>query len=316
MKTNFKYRFLNLLFFVLIRSASAYADQPACTNANFSVSASSVFLNINSCSMLQVTASMRVHTNPCTFFFTFDYGGAGSWLSRSLLNGTNSWPYQIFQDPGQTNILKDLPAASSTTDVLSGSISTLGNQILTLNFFVCLNPTNPYLRFGSYSNAFNVSMYTGSLATHTNVHSKNISLVYLAPRQIDLSLVSTSAPFSLSSTNLNMNFGEIQPSGGSSLSADLLIKYNAGYKILMSSQNNGKLAHSSANDTIAYTIFLSGSAVDLSNSSGAPITASYGAGVSPSTGARFPIQVSLGAAPNKSAGDYLDTITIIVQSAE
>ncbi len=316
MKNKLKLHRRWFLMFVFAISKIAQAAQPACTGASFSTSSSIVTLNINSCSVLQVTASVKVNSNPCTFFFTFDYGGAGTWSARSLNQSSYSWSYQIFQDAGQSNILKDFPAASSSNDVLSGSISNLGNQVLTLNYYVCLNPTNPYLRFGNYSNTFNVQMYTGDLTTNKSIGSQSINLNYLAPRQIDLSLVSTSSPFNLSSTSFNMNFGQIAASGGASLSADLLVKFNAGYKVLLSSQNNGKLAHSSASDSIAYTFLFNGSALNLSSSSGTPVTASTATGVSSTTGTRFPIQVNLGAAPNKSAGTYLDTITIIVQSSE
>src|SRR5690606_20724438 len=112
----------------------------------------------------------------------------------------------------------------------------------------------------------------------------------------------------------NMNFGTL--TAGAAQSADLVIKYNAGYSVRMSSANEGRLKHASLSDTVPYTLQLGGLPVNLLGSNSSPVLVTSGTGVSPPNGHSFGLQATIGAIGSARAGSYSDVVTVTVATTE
>jgi hypothetical protein len=95
-----------------------------------------------------------------------------------------------------------------------------------------------------------------------------------------------------------------------------VIKYNAGYILKASSANNGRLKHQTENEYIDYTAKFNNTTFNLANSSGNPVEIAREFGLSPASGRRVPIGITIGNVANKRGGQYNDTITLTVTSAE
>lgn len=295
----------------------AFAEAHACTNLNFTLQPGSFDLTGNASPTLVARVTANTTSAGCTFFLTFDYGASSSYSTRALRrSGGFQWPFQIHQ-ASTLDVLKTLADAVSNSDILVGSFSqSPGTQQLNLSYRVFLDQANLYRRFGNYDDDVTVSLYRGTLSSSTFVRTRNLSLEYSAPKKIDLSIVDPSSAFNLSDTTQLMDFGSSMQAGDVA-NADLLVKYNAGYRIRLSSLRDGVLRRTTAPfNTIGYTFRFNGNVISLAGSSGSPTTVETGSGVSPVDGLRRTLQATVGSIAGKAPGLYEDVITITVQSTE
>jgi hypothetical protein len=155
-------------------------------------------------------------------------------------------------------------------------------------------------------------LYEGTVTgSHSQEDTEGFRLRYDMSKRIDLSIVNTGEAFDPSATNKTLNFGNL--SSGQEMTFDLVLKYNAGYQVKMSSQNGGKLKHLSQNASIPYTLTLSGNPVSLST---LPTIVAWGIFVNPCGGLRFPGKVKIGTVGSAQAGVYQDSITVTVSTTE
>lgn len=284
----------------------------SCVNLNFTLATSN--FNLNSNSNPTVTANVTANTSlsGCSYFLTVNYGSATSYSTRALerSSGAYEWPYQVYDG---SFVLKTLADATSNNDILEGTFNQqFGNQTQSKSFQVLLDTTNLYLRYGNYDDTVTVTLYSGTRTSATLVRTRNFNLSYTAAKKIDLSIVDPASAFSESDVTQLMDFGANMTTG-STASADLLVKYNAGYRIRMSSLRGGVLKHATLTTTIPYTFKYNGSTITLTTTTA---TVENANGVAPTDGLRRTLQAIVGSTAGKSPGVYEDTITITVQSNE
>lgn len=251
----------------------------------------------------------------CSFFLTIDNGGASSHQRRVLRRsgGDGEAPVSICLDQACTRHWKDFPEAVSSADVLSGAVNTRDSDEVRLFYYPRLG-SGEYAPFGSYENSFTVRLYQGTVnGARVLSDTESVRLRTQIEKRIDLSLVSTGLPFDSSATNKTLDFGLL--SQGKVMGFDLLVKYNAGYRVRLSSLNGGVMRHRTLESTVPYTITLNGSPVTLGGPS-TPVTVSQGSGASPAAGLRLPGRVEIGSISGSRAGSYEDLITVSVSTTE
>lgn len=299
----------------LLLSSQVWA-QAVCTNMQLQVNQTA--FDLVSSQTVNPTLVVKANTNPgaCDFFITFDYGQGSSFSSRGLRSGGNVWPFQIAKNAAGTQIIKRVGDISSTNDILTGTLTAGSNdRQVNVNYWAILDMSNPWLPRGDYEDNFTVTLYRGSpFGSYFFISSNSVRFRYQAGRRVDISLVPTGGTFNVSDTTETLNFGNLTT--GATRSADAVIKYNGGYILRASSQNNGRLKHSTQNEYIDYSATFNSTIVNLNNTSGNPVEIIRELGQSPASGKRIPIGVTIGNVTGKRGGQYADTITLTVTSAE
>jgi hypothetical protein len=254
----------------------------------------------------------------CSFFVTVDDGSAWSYASRRLVRYDHSAtiPVQICADTACSKILKHFPEISSTNDVLSGTFPDGQHSPQEIEFV--LRPQLGgvgYGRFGSYDDNFAVRVYEGTFGWHSLEDTDTFNIRYTVSKKIDLSVVNTGSPFDPGATSKTLDFGRLATA--KAMSFDLVLKYNAGYQVKLSSENDGALKNATSSYKIPYALVVNGSLVDLSGSSHHPQVVGQGWGASPDAGKRLPGTVTIGPVNSATqAGSYQDVITITVTTTE
>lgn len=308
---------MKYLIFVLAFTASMKAySQAACSNMQMQINQTS--FDLFSAQSVNPTIVVKANTNPggCDFFITFGYGLATSSQSRNLRSGFDAWPFQLSKDAGGQQILKRIPDVSSTNDVLTGNLSPGSNdRQVSLTYWGILDMANPWLPKGNYEDTYLVSLYRGTpFGSYSLISIGTIRFFWASRGRVDISLVPTGGTFNISDTVETMNFGALTT--GAVRTSDAVIKYNSGYILKASSENNGRIKHETNNEYIDYTAKFNGTAFNLSSSSGNPVQIERRLGQGPASGQRVPIEVTIGSVAGKRGGNYSDTITLTVQSAE
>jgi spore coat protein U-like protein len=263
------------------------------------------------------TIELRVRANDgCEFFATIDNGGASSYQNRVLrrfFGFGGELPVSICLDAACTRHWKQIPEATSQADVLAGAFTGNGGETV-IRYYPRLG-TNEYPPYGDYDAIFTVRLYEGSVEGARAL--RDIDSVRFSARvekRIDVSLVSTGFPFDSGATNKTLDFGLLSP--GKEMGFDVLLKYNAGYRLRLASENNGVMKHVSGDSTLPYTLSLNNAPISLANSRGGGVEVSTGAGLSPAAGLRFPGRVRIGSFTNARAGSYEDRLTLTVSTNE
>lgn len=268
------------------------------------------------------TESFRVRrsgNNGCSFFVTVNNGSAASYTSRRLLHSdsSNSLPIQICLDASCNGIIKHFPQISSGSDIILGTFpdGTNDPQEIVYTLYPRLG-TLDYQKFGQFKDTFTLRLYEGVFnGSYSEEEHEGFEIRYDMSKKIDLSLVNSGSSFDVSSTTKTLNFGSLYTN--QQMSFDLLVKFNAGYRIRFSSQNDGNLKISGGSNTIPYSLTMSGNPVTLAGSSSNPVQISQGSGVSIAGGLRSAGIITIGTvAPAQQAGNYEDTITITVATTE
>lgn len=303
-----------IVTFMFLFSLEAYSN--SCNNPSMIINQTTFDLTSNT--TVNPTITVRANTSPggCDFFITFDYGLASSYSSRALRRSPYSWPITLSKNSTGTQILKRFPDIGSVNDVLNGTLAAgSSNRQLNVNYFAILNVENPWLYYGLFSDTFTVSLYIGSpTGSSTFVESKTLTFQYTAPKKVDISISNSGGSFALNDFTETLNFGTLSP--GTVRSCDAILKYNAGYILYASSLNNSSLKQESGSATIPYTVKFNNTTFNLSNSASSPVEIARELGVSPASGRVIPISATIGSFGVKPSGEYKDTITLTVQSAE
>lgn len=303
------------LFFILISALSFSVSADECTNMQ--LQPTNTVYNFTSGYTVNPSVVVKANTNPggCNFFLTVSYGGGGSFANRRLFFAGNPWPVRITKDSAGTNHLKTLAQATSNNDIVPGVLPAFSGSDtqVTVNFWAELLNVYASRPAGYYADSFVVSLYKGTLASNSLQGTFNLTLGVNAVKTVDISIVPTGGSFNLADTTEVLNFGQLLQ--GTTRSADVILKYNAGYILKASSLNNSRLKHATLNSYVPYTITFAGSTVNLTNSAVTPVTINQGTGTSPANGTIYNTVVTIGNFPsNQSNGSYADTITLTVQS--
>ncbi len=301
--------------FLFVFSVSAFAED--CNNIQLQAQQTAFDLttNPNITSNLIVKADTRSHG--CSFFVTFDYGLSANYASRSLKYLlVNNWPFQLYKDSGNTQVLKNIPQVNDYNDVLSGTLPDKGGNDaqVSLPYWISADMSSPWRQQGTYSEWITATLYKGTLSNYSFVSSVVIAFYMNAPKRADISVVPSGGSFNIADVSETLDFGNLAP--GTTRSCDVIVKYNAGYILYASSQNNGRLKHDTASSYIPYTISFAGTTVNLGSSASSPVQVRRELGSSPSSGKIIPTSVTIGNYTQDQSGNFSDIITLTVQSAE
>jgi spore coat protein U-like protein len=241
----------------------------------------------------------------CSYFLTFSGGQAGSY-TRQMRDGGNILQYQLFDTASRSNILKDLPSATAG-EILHGTLN--GREEPQHDFYLVI-PQQQVVPPGVYRDTITVTLYEGSLSSYTEVRSRNVRIQAAVGEQIDVSVTDNGMPFDAGRTTRVIDFG-ILTEGATSI-FDMLVRSNAGYSVMLESQNGGamKILDPTDPSIVPYVFQVNGAAINLSGDN--PVTVSSSTARTPPGGITHDMNVTVGAIGNATAGDYEDNITITV----
>lgn len=298
--------------FILINPAHAqYVSINACKSLSMNVQTALIDLNANGSPALQFTVSRANGANgDCDFFIVLDNGSASTFANRAISHGTDLYPIQFYTTSARNVVLKSINEASVATDVITGKF--IGNSKANIiNFYYPVLLPNATVPPGPYLDGFKISIYEGTINNHLLSASatNNVNFKYTKGDYVDMSLVNTGAAFALSDTTQTLDYGSLTT--GESLDCDLVLMYNSGYKISMSSFNDSRIKNTVSANYIPYSMTLDGVSIALTSISQ---VVKSGIGSSPDAGTRLRIVGTIGNVAGAPNGTYTDTISISVAS--
>ncbi|MBF0360884.1 MAG: hypothetical protein HQK49_07725 [Oligoflexia bacterium] len=305
-KKIFKYLFLSLIYLLI------YLEEGhACSGLALTLNYPTYNLNANSAPVLDFKVSRKNDSFGCSYFVGISKGRSSDY-NRNLYLGNSKLPMQLYKNNSSNYIIKDIPDIRSDSDCITGTFikkNKILENILTYKTTLSL-PANIMLA-GTYTESYTVNLYQGTVSSGGLIQSsKTLTYTYNYPTKIDLSLVSSGAPFDLTSTYQNLNFGVL--ASGQSMSFDIVVLSNAGYNLYLSSTYNGNLKHTNYQSMVNYSMLINNSTINLAGSSSTPVLAASGVGVTANEGQRIPVRVVMGEVKNQLAGQYSDVIFITI----
>lgn len=261
----------------------------------------------------------------CSYGVGFSKGGGTSYTTRRALSGSDELFYQLYGDTGLTNILKDVPDITASTDVITGSFTGGANKTQTKVYYFDIpyaTATSPIIvKNGTYTDTFTMSVYEGAnpLTFVTPVNTYNVTLTVTVNPLISVSLVDQGGAFSTGATTKSINFGTLVE--GNASSVDLRVRTNAGFSITFSSLNNGNLKHTNpakSGSLVPYSFYVNGVLLNMSTSASTPVTGLSGSGQTELNGLGYPIRAIIGSITGGAvlSGTHQDTITITAVTTE
>lgn len=268
-----------------------------------------------------VQISLHKSSTPsCDYWIGFTHGSGSSPNARRLFSGSAALPYQLYKDSAFTRPLidpSDTPV-TSTNYVIQGSFSEGSNLSQTWLYYFnipaygSIYPT--LAKSGNYLDTFSINVYEGGDPTVPNpvpIATNNVTAQVNIPPIIRMAVVSSGGAFSPTATNKDVNFGSIFP--GEYKNFDIRVFSNAGFRIVFSSRNNGKMRNPDYpfGTGVPYALFVNGGLLDLSNSAFNPITGLLGTGQTQPEGLAYPVRVRIGNFQNMPASGIIEDLILI-----
>lgn len=307
-----KFSFISAVIFFaqLNESWSAPQTDPNCKGLGFNVQTALINLNTAAIQTLPLTVNRDDKSNgTCNFFIVMDYGVAISANTRKITHGADAIPIQLYVNSGRTVILESIAQATSS-NVIMGSFT--GKSFSFPTAYYVEMSSSPSAPPGPYLDGFKISLYEGTPLSHLiNASSNNnVNFKFTKGNYVDISLVDSGAPFVLSDTTQTLDFGNLTT--GETLGCDIVLSYNAGYELTMSSANSGRIKNIASADFINYTMSLNGTPITLSTLPEKKNESSVLE--SPAGGTRVPLSVTIGNVTGVKSGSYSDVVSISVAS--
>jgi|GEM_PF-1894734 hypothetical protein len=301
-----------LFSIVLIVMSLAAVKSQACSDMGFFLAQPAPFFQTggNLTDTFNLVVNANTTQGACNYFLTFDYGSSNSYTTRSLKTGSAEWPYQFSSDAGGLSVLKKLPDATSCANLLCGKLQ--GNVFYNTashSYTLTIDDSNDWRTAGVYFDIVRVSLYQGNPNNPTLVITKTLLLTAQANRRADISVVSSGGSFDINKTTHTVDFTNALTTGAQG-TADIIVKYNAGFSLYAWTDNGQKLKQTNGNDTIDYTFKISGTTVAI------PFWTMIAtqSGTSPASGLVKPVVITIGNTTGKAQGTYTDTINLTIQS--
>jgi hypothetical protein len=305
------YFFLKCLITYIIFIINAYS------NCDYQLASPTIYqttsnLNTNASYDLTISRPKKSNYNQCAYFYYFFSKGNSTNYNRKAVNGRGEGlSYNLYKYSNQSGVLKDLIDISNSNDYLTGYLQNADTPVLS-NFYFYLpsTGTSSMVRGGVYTDNILLNVYSLGVNSPWGYYefTRNIPIVINVPKEVNLSLVDSGGPFDINSTNKVLNFGTLETS--EQVNFDLRVASNAGFKVSLSSLNNGKLKSLQNAPQIDYSLYVSGNMINLSNSASNPVLIATGSGVTGSQGSVFPMKVKIGTINDSHFGDYEDYITV------
>ena len=319
-----------IILFLLVGfiSRSAFSDCTAGDMSLLGFTPSVVDFTVGSTVTMDYQTSHGPFTGAahCYYFAYMDYGGASSWTTRYLTHITSgaTIPFNVYSLASVASgsivrlvgdVSSNIQVVYNTPERFSPSASTVTN---TNTFYAKLGTLPAVLAPGIYTESL-IFRVTARLSSPPSsdwgawpvVLSRGVQFVYQVEKDLSLSLVASGGVFDPFSTAKLMSFGELD--SFEMRTADI-IQTNVGYRLKVSSVNDGTMKHSSS-IAIPYTMRASGVAVNLVGSSISPVQVSSSVLNSPSLGFVIPLEIEVGAVTGtEPGGEYSDVISFSIEA--
>jgi hypothetical protein len=312
--------FLNLIiiFTIHLNLSSAWADcgyrlDNQSLHYNFSDN------NLATQATVSITRQKDNGVNCANFFLAYTKGWSGNYNRRVInVENGNILYYNIFKNSNLTGVLKESGDISSPDETFIGSLGK--NQTNYYSYYLDLAPLGATLpAAGIYLDQIQIQAYSG---TYSNVKSfetaRDLSIVVTVPKLTSISLVESGGSYDPAQTSKTLDFGELE--SNEELGFDVRVVTNAGYKLKISSSNNGLLKIPGSNNSssqISYSFYSNGSLINLGSSASSSVTIASGTGVTTAQGAKVPIRIVIGSVDAaKSPGTYQDYLTLSTISSD
>lgn len=258
-----------------------------------------------------ITLERTNNVNQCrNFKVGFSTGVSGNY-NRTLVSGSETVSYNLYQDNNSNNPLKTLADATGNKETIP--LKMKKNEMIKSTTFEGRLPVpnlgRTVLPKGNYTDLITATAKPNR--NNTASATKNFQVSLNIPAEIDISLVSSGGTFDPSKTSFTMDFNVITV--GDTRQVDLKVKSNAGYSLSLSSQNGGQLKHLANNFTIPYQMKVNGMPRQFTTP-GSPLVIGTGIGITPSNGVNYVLSMEIGSPANKLAGPYEDVITVTATS--
>lgn len=237
----------------------------------------------------------------------FSKGLGNSYVRKAFTLWGWSLPYNLHKTVNQSGVLKDINDAVTANEFVDG-LAPERNTTHSNRFFVSAPALDgEVIRAGTYGDIVQVTIYgfNESSGKYLFEETENLTVLFLVPKKVQVSLVDEGGIFNSNSTSKVMDFGILAQN--QEKGADLRVLSNGSYQVRLSSINGGKLKLASG-DTITYSLRVNGSNVSLA--SGTPVQIGSG-DMTDEAGDLYNLKVKITENPSsKSAGMYQDVITI------
>jgi len=299
-----------LFLIILLPNAWALCDFDVTTDAiNETVSS----INIESAQTISVSRPNGTGANNCAYaYFFFSKGNANSYNRKAFNSLGEGLSYNLYQGTSQFGILKDAYDFQNGNEYIKTYLQRPNENFQSQFYFYLPSTSNTSMvRGGNYSDQIYVNIYRSGMNSNYAYYeyTRMLPITIFVPKIVNISLVDSGSPIDLNSTFKNLDFGNLETN--ESKSFDLMVASNAGFRISLSSLNNGKLKNNTnTNYSINYSLKLNGNTINLSNSANTPVLVATGSGVTGNNGVRLPFNVKIGSVDEEQWGDYQDYITI------
>jgi hypothetical protein len=268
----------------------------------------------------------KANATTCDYWVGITKGAAASAATRRMANGAKLLPYQVYKTNALANILKDSSDApiTSSNEVITDTFPAGTNILHTLQYFFDIPSSgsmdSTIVKDGTYTDTYTLNVYEGSdptVAGPTPVTSSTITVTTIVPTIIRLSMVPQGGTFDDASINRTINFGVMSP--GQSSNFDIRVRTNAGFSLAFSSANDGKMKPPAIPTSagVPYLFYVNNALLDLSASSGTPVTVPSVSGETSMQGLVYPVKIVIGSfAATTIGGAQSDSITITATSIE
>jgi len=231
-------------------------------------------------------------------------GGSGTY-SRKLFNNSAVVDYNYHKNESTTSPIKDVLDAQGGSQRVDFKMNGFYKKV---TFFARL--PDPFaagtVATGLYSDTATINIVPRTNGV-TGGFSLNISSFLNVLSDVNISLVERGGQFDPNRTAITLDYGVMTT--GESRGFDLVVKSNSGYKISVSSENNGVMAHiDQSSYQVGYSFGVNGNSLSLIGSKTSPIDIYNSSTPSTTTGDVIEIDVSILSTVNKLSGHYNDYI--------
>lgn len=238
----------------------------------------------------------------CEYFVAFSTGQSGSYDRQ--MEGEGVLSYLLYDSPARTNVLKDLPQATSS-EVITGAFSTTAPETNS-HSYIAVVPQYQVVAAGLYTDQVDLVLYEGTLTGFAERDRRTVNLRARVLADVQACFGNCGGGFDPGATSGNIDFGILEE--GVARTADVWIRSNSNYSVRLQSENRGVLRHESSYDSeVPYMLLLNGTPVDVTR-----VSVRFEDGVGPTsvTGVPYTLHFEIGTTASAAAGLHRDRVTL------
>ena len=306
-------KFLLLGLFLITGQAIAQSCDYSITMGSFTGNVNDTEQTVSHTAVL--TRPTNSSSSNCNEYRVYFGKGNANSYQRKAYNGQYSLNYNLYRTVNRGNILKEYSDASNGEFIANTANNP--NTASTSTFFVGFPDLETIFSqspAGVYTDVVPVMFYrvrqNGNIEYET---TRNLTISFNLPRYAELSIFPVNAPDDVNSITYFMDFGTMAQN--QELRADLRVKGNVGYGVMLSSMNGGKLMPTAGgNSIVPYQIKVGNGNYFTPSPAGSQFTVAQNNFGTASSGERYNLRVKLGTFGQLEDGDYQEVITITVQA--